>query len=43
VPHFHYRLAKSRDRKKLGEALFRERLRRVDTLRAAATGPREPD
>ena len=43
VPHFHYRLAGSRDRKKLGEALFRQRLRRVDTLRAAATGPREPD
>jgi len=43
VPHFHYRLAKSRDRKKLGEALFRQRLRRVDTLRVAATGPREPD
>jgi len=43
VPHFHYRLARSRDRKKLGEQLFRQRLRRVDTLRAAATGPREPD
>jgi hypothetical protein len=43
VPHFHYRLAKSKDRKKLGEDLFRQRLRRVDTLRAAATGPREPD
>ena len=43
VPHFHYRLAKSRDRKKLGEELFRQRLRRVDTLRPAVTGPREPD
>ncbi len=43
VPHFHYRLAKSRERKKLGEQLFRHRLRRVDTLRAAPTGPREPD
>jgi len=43
VPHFHYRLAGSRDRKKLGEQLFRHRLRRVDTLRPAATGPREPD
>ena len=43
VPHFHYRLATSRDRKKLGEQLFRQRLRRVDTLRTAATGPREPD
>ncbi|MBA3457113.1 MAG: hypothetical protein H0T42_28780 [Deltaproteobacteria bacterium] len=43
VPHFHYRLAKTRDRKKLGDVLFRQRLRRVDTVRAAATGPREPD
>ncbi len=43
VPHFHYRLAKSKDRKKLGDELFRQRLRRVDTLRSTATGPREPD
>jgi len=32
VPHFHYRPAKSRDRKKLGEELYRQRLRRVDTV-----------
>lgn len=31
VPHVHYRPSKSRDRKKLGEALYRERLRRVAT------------
>ncbi len=30
--HFHYRPAKSRDRKKLGEELFRQRLRRVDAV-----------
>ncbi len=36
VPHFHFRAAKSRDRKKLGEELFRQRLRRVDTLKTAA-------
>lgn len=36
VPHFHFRPAKSRDRKKLGEELFRYRLRRVDTLKTAA-------
>ncbi|HET7501701.1 MAG TPA: hypothetical protein VFK02_11875 [Kofleriaceae bacterium] len=34
APHFHYRPAASRDRKKLGEELYRQRLRRVDTLRA---------
>jgi hypothetical protein len=34
TPHFHYRPAQSRDRKKLGEELYRQRLRRVDTLRA---------
>jgi hypothetical protein len=33
APHFHYRPAHSRDRKKLGEELYRQRLRRVDTLR----------
>ncbi len=44
VSHFHYRLAKSRDRKKLGDELFRQRLRRVDTLRPRpAVGPRETD
>ncbi len=32
VPHLHYRPAKSRDRKKLGEELYRQRLRRVDTV-----------
>ncbi len=30
--HFHYRPAKSRDRKKLGDELFRQRLRKVDTI-----------
>lgn len=35
VPHFHFRGVKSRDRKKLGEELFRQRLRRVDTLKPA--------
>jgi hypothetical protein len=33
APHFHYRPARSRDRRKLGEELYRQRLRRVDTLR----------
>lgn len=33
APHFHFRAEKSRDRKKLGEELFRQRLRRVDTVR----------
>jgi hypothetical protein len=33
APHFHYRPAKSRDRTKLGEELYRQRLRRVDTMR----------
>ena len=32
APHFHYRPANSRDRKKLGDELYRHRLRRVDTL-----------
>jgi hypothetical protein len=36
VPHFHYRPAKSRDRKRLGDELFRQRLRRVDTLRSSS-------
>jgi len=31
--HFHYRPAKSRDRKKLGEQLYRQRLRVVDTVK----------
>ncbi len=34
VPHFHYRPAGTRDRKKLGELLARQRMRRVDVLRA---------
>jgi hypothetical protein len=33
VPHFHYRPAASRDRKRLGDELYRQRLRRVDTLK----------
>ncbi len=37
VPHFHVRGAKSKDRKKLGDELYRQRLRRVDTLRTAET------
>ncbi len=36
VPHFHYRPAKSRDRKKLGEQLYRQRLRRVDKVATPA-------
>jgi hypothetical protein len=32
APHFHYRPAKSRDRKKLGDELYRQRLRKVDTV-----------
>jgi hypothetical protein len=40
VPHFHYRPAKSRDRKKLADELYRQRLRKVDTVdrRGAALG-----
>jgi len=38
VPHFHYRPAKSRDRKKLAEELYRQRLRRVDTLKRDTAG-----
>ncbi len=36
VPHFHFRGPKSKDRKKLGEELYRQRLRRVDTVKALA-------
>ncbi len=45
APHFHYRPAKSRDRVKFGEALYRQRLRKVATVRANApvATPREPD
>ncbi len=32
VPHVHYRTAKSLGRKKLGDELYRQRLRRVDTI-----------
>jgi hypothetical protein len=34
VPHFHYRPARSRDRRRLGDELYRQRLRRVDTVKA---------
>lgn len=34
APHFHTRPSKSRDRKKLGDQLFRERLRRVAQVKA---------
>ena len=33
-PHVHYRASKSRDRKKLGEELYRQRLRKVDSVKA---------
>ncbi|HEX3764173.1 MAG TPA: hypothetical protein VHW23_36015 [Kofleriaceae bacterium] len=42
APHFHYRPARSRDRKRLGDELYRERLRRVDTLRPTAGAARAP-
>ena len=35
-PHFHYRPGKSRDRTKLGEELFRQRLRKVDAIKKRA-------
>jgi len=35
VPHYHYRPAKSRDRRRLADELFRQRLRRVDTVKTA--------
>jgi hypothetical protein len=34
--HFHYRPGKSRDRRKLGEELYRQRLRKVDVIKRAA-------
>lgn len=37
VSHFHYRPAKSRDRKKLTEQLYRQRLRVVDTVEGRDT------
>jgi hypothetical protein len=42
APHFHYRPARSRDRKGLGEALYRERLRRVDALKPPPGSGRAP-
>lgn len=36
VPHFHYRPAGSRDRRKLGDQLYRHRLRCVDRVHAHA-------
>ncbi len=33
LPHYHYRPAASRDRKKLSDELYRHRLRRVDTAK----------
>ena len=41
APHFHYRPLASRDRKKLGELLYRQRLRRVD--RRPVRAPRAAD
>ena len=41
APHFHYRPAKSRDRKKLGEELYRQRLRRVDSVARAREAARD--
>jgi len=38
APHFHYRPAGSRDRKKLGDELYRQRLRRVDSRKPGAPG-----
>jgi hypothetical protein len=35
-PHFHYRGAKSRDRKKLSDELYRQRLRKVDSVKKPA-------
>ena len=43
APHFHYRPARSRDRKKLGDELYRQRLRRVDTVRGETRAPRARD
>jgi hypothetical protein len=31
--HYHYRAAKSRDRKRLGEELYKQRLRKVDSIK----------
>jgi hypothetical protein len=42
VPHFHYRPAASRDRRKLGEVLYRQRLRCVDTRNLPPGEPAPP-
>jgi hypothetical protein len=42
APHFHYRPANSRDRKKLATELYRQRLRKVDIVKPQL-GPRETD
>ncbi len=42
APHYHYRPAKSRDRVKLADHLYRQRLRRVDRIEPAVA-PRETD
>jgi len=34
--HFHYRAAKTKDRKKLGEELYRQRLRKVDSVKKSS-------
>ncbi|MEO7734345.1 MAG: hypothetical protein ABIY55_25535 [Kofleriaceae bacterium] len=39
VPHYHYRPVASRDRKKLSDELYRQRLRRVDRVRPVASAP----
>lgn len=41
VPHYHYRPARSRDRRRLADELFRQRLRRVDTVKSARAGAGE--
>jgi hypothetical protein len=41
VPHFHYRPAKSRDRAKLCDELYRQRMRRI--ARIGVQTPRQKD
>jgi hypothetical protein len=41
--HFHYRPAKSRDRKKLADQLYRQRLRVVDTVRRDGADGRDTE
>jgi hypothetical protein len=38
VPHYHFRPSGSRDRRRLGDELYRHRLRRVDTLTIRRAG-----